>query len=78
MIDRDSWEASGNHVPEIVTATVDDSGNVSLTMEMENGDVIHVGDRGGMSADYLAELFADLGDDCFEYLADVMYDEVYA
>lgn len=77
MIDRDSWDPSGDHVPEIVTVTVDDDGNCRVTLEMENGDVIHMGDKGGMSADYLADLWADFGEGMWEYLADVMYDEVY-
>lgn len=78
MIDPDSWEASGEHVPEVVTVTVDDDGNCYVTLEMENGDVIHVGDSGGMSADYLDDLFTAYGDEMWEFLADVMYDEVYA
>lgn len=77
MIERDSWEPSGEHVPEVVTATISDDGRISLTFEMENGDVIHVGDKGGMTADYFAGLLADFGDDLYEYLADVVYESGY-
>jgi hypothetical protein len=76
-VDRDDWESSGDHLPEMITATVWDDGNVSLTMEMENGDVVHVGEHGGMSLDYLEDLYDELGDDMYEYLADVMYEDVY-
>jgi len=76
-VDPGDWESSGEHMPEMVTATVWENGNVSFTMEMEDGDVIHMGQHGGMSADYLESLYDDLGDDLWEYLADVMYEEEY-
>ena len=64
-------------MPEMITATISDDGHISLTMEMENGDVIHVGDHGGMTADYFDALYDELGDDVYEYLADVIYDGGY-
>lgn len=73
---RDEWESSGDNLPELVTATVE-NGHVWLTMEMENGDVIHVGDHSGLRAEYLAELLSDFGDDLYEYLADCVYEENY-
>jgi len=76
-MDRWDWESTGEHVPELVTATILENGNVELTMEMANGDVIHVGEHSGMTADYLESLFDQMGDDLFEYLADVIYDEEY-
>lgn len=76
MIDRDDWSPSGEHLPELITATVVGD-HFWLTMEMQNGDVIHVGDHAGMRGDYLASLIRDFGEDCYEYLADCVYEAGY-
>lgn len=73
----DWWESTGAHLVDVATATIDDDGRVHLVFEMDNGDVINVGDHAGMTWDYLADLFDDLGDDMYEYLADQVYEHGY-
>lgn len=56
----------------IVTATVGKNGNVSLVIERDNGNVVHVGGKGGISADKLADYFDEYGDAWADYLAEMI------
>lgn len=65
------------HHAELVTVTVLDDGNVQLTIETADGEVINLGDHGGMSPDYIAELMDDYGEDWADELLDRVWDELY-
>lgn len=67
-----------DHHAELVTVTILDDGNVMLTIETDDGDVVNIGEHGGMSADYIAELMDDYGEDWADYLLDAIYDSSYS
>ena len=62
-----------DHHADIVTATIAPDGlHVSLTIETTDGDVYHIGEKGGMTLDYLEGLFDEYGDEMYDYLLDTV------
>lgn len=69
--DPADWEVAN------VTATIDDNGNTSFVVELDDGRVIHLGEHGGFSDEYLDQLYDQYGDDWLDELVDVVLENSY-
>ena len=73
--DDDYGDDYERHV-EVVTVDIDDD-RAHITFELDDGSIVHFGDHGGVSLDWLEGYWDSYGDDMWDQIVDEFYDDMY-
>jgi hypothetical protein len=69
-------ESAFDHHAEIVTVEIRDD-HAYITIETDEGEVVHIGEHGGVTLDWLEQYYDDYGDDWADAILDDLWDELY-
>ena len=76
-MDDDDYDGAGfDHHAEIVTVEIE-GGRAYITIEMDDGSVVHLGEHGGVTLDWLEQYQNDYGDDMFDAILDDLWELLY-
>lgn len=72
----DGYSDAYERYAETVSVDIHDD-RAFITIELDDGSVMHLGDHGGVSLDWLEQYWDDWGDDMWDQIVDELWDEMY-
>lgn len=72
----DPYENGFDHHAEVVTVQVEND-RAFITIEMDDGSVVHIGEHGGVSFDWIQDFYDLYGEDWADAMLDEMWDKLY-